>query len=54
MGIMSLTILNSEWIHAFAEGSIGCVPQAAGWILRIVGLNISAKFDLYLDARHYC
>ena len=54
MGIMSLTILNSEWIHALVEGSIGCVPQAADWILHIVGLNISPEFDLYLDARHYC
>ena len=54
MGIISLTILNSEWIHGFAEGSIGCVPQATDWILTIAGLNLFPKFDLYLDARHYC
>ena len=54
MGIFVIEFLNSEWIHAFAEGSIGCVPQAADWILRIAGLNLSPKFDLYLDARHYC
>ena len=54
MGIMSLTVLNSDWIHAFAQGSIGCVPQVVDWIPTIVGLNISPKFDLYLDACHYC
>ena len=47
MGIMSLTILNSEWIHAFAEGSIGCIPQATDWILSIAGLNLFPKFDLF-------
>ena len=54
MGIFSLTVLNSEWIHAFVEGSIGCIPQATDWILRIAGLNyLFPKFDWYLDARHY-
>ena len=47
MGIMSLTVLNSEWIHAFAEGSIGCVPQVADWILSIAGVNLFPKFDLF-------